>query len=66
MSEDPRENKLMLSRVTRKYEKALYMGDRGMWTINETTTRPIAQAPSAEAADRLIERLMLADKAEKL
>lgn len=57
MSDEPRENKRLIDMVERSYDKCLFSGDKGMWTVFEIVKRPIFQAPSELAADHLIYRL---------
>lgn len=57
MAEIPTRNERLLSMEERTYEKALFHGDNGMWTIFEVVKRPVAQAPSEGSADRIIKAL---------
>lgn len=52
-----RHNARLLAMEERSFDKALYSGDDGMWTIFEIIKRPIAQAPSEALANNLIARL---------
>lgn len=56
-NEEPRQNDRLLMMVQRSYEKSLFVGDKGMWTIFEIVKRPIAQAPSEQAAINLIKAM---------
>jgi hypothetical protein len=60
-NEEPRQNDRLLMMVRRSYEKSLFVGDKGMWTIFEIVRRPIAQAPSEQAAINLIKALEAGD-----
>lgn len=64
MDDEPRKNDRLLNMVEKTYNLSLFVGDKGMWTIFETITRPIAQAPSEQSARRLIKILEARDGTE--
>lgn len=61
MADEPRQNDRLLNMVERTYNLSLFVGDNGMWTIFETVKRPIAQAPSEQAAHHIIKLLEAKD-----
>ncbi len=59
----PRSNARMLNDVSKSYDKSLWSGDQGMWTVYEIVRRPVAKVASEGAALDLISKLERADKA---
>ena len=64
MADEPRQNDRLLKMVKTTYEKSLFVGDKGMWTIFEIVKRPIARWQYLHHARTALEALDNHDSAK--